>query len=128
VLGYKVEPASATPGQQVSVTTWLKVLAQPTTDDMMFVHVDDSEGRPERVNGDHWPAGHKTPMPQWKVGDVVVDTFNFVLGGFAESRSAIVWVGLWAPDRDERMTITNADKVKTDGNNRLALVEIPILH
>ena len=128
IAGYKVEPPTAAPGQQVSVTLWIKVLAQPTADDMIFVHVDDSDGRPERVNGDHWPASHKTPMPQWKVGETVMDQFSFTLGGFGESSAATIWLGFWSPERDERLPIVNAAQLKTDGHDRLALADIPLVH
>lgn len=128
LVAYKIDPPTAAPGATVTVTVFLRVLAPVPTDEMMFVHVDDAAGRPVRANGDHWPAGHKLPMPQWKVGEVVTDQFQVTLNGFEESQAATVWLGFYDPQRDVRMTITNAQQVKTDGNNRYALADIPIQH
>jgi len=88
--------------------------------------VDDSAGQPIRVNGDHWPAGHAKPMNQWKPGEVIRDQFQVTLNGFDQSSGAIVWMGFWDPASNARMVITNASTVKTDGNNRYALAEIPL--
>jgi hypothetical protein len=128
VLAYKVDPPAPNPGETVKVTVWLRVLNIITDDYMMFVHVDDVDGRPERVNADHFPANHREPMTQWKRGDIIVDQFPFALGGFSESRAAVIWMGFWQADRDERMPITNPSQVKNDGNNRLALAEVPLTH
>jgi len=108
VVAYKVTPAAAQPGQTVTVDVFLRPTAPISVDDMMFVHVDDSEGKPVRANGDHWPAGHRVPMKQ--------------------SSAAVVWLGFYDPQHDARMTLTNASQVKNDGNNRYALAEIPITH
>lgn len=128
VVAYKIEPPTAMPGATVTVTTFLRVLAPISSDEMMFVHVDDASGQPIRVNGDHWPAGHAKPMNQWKPGEVVRDTFQVTLNGFEQSSAAVVWMGFWDPTRDVRMAITNASAVKNDGNNRYALAEIPLTH
>jgi len=128
VVAYKVTPPTAQPGQQVVVDVFLRATQPIPSDDMMFVHVDDSDGKPVRANGDHWPAGHKLPMTQWKPGEVVHDQFQVVLNGFDQSNAAIVWMGFYDPQHDSRMTLTNASQVKNDGNNRYALAEIPLTH
>lgn len=126
VVGYRIDPPRAAPGATVTITLLLRALAPISTDEMMFVHVDDAEGRPERANGDHWPAGHKAPSNTWKVGEVIRDQFQVTLNGFADSSSAVVWMGFYDPNRDVRMTLTNAAQVKNDGQNRFALAEIPL--
>jgi hypothetical protein len=128
IMAYKLEPPTAAPGATVRLTTWMRVIGPLADDDKMFMHIDDSDGRPERVNGDHWPAGHKVPMNQWKKGEVVADTYDFTLTGFTESRAATLWVGFYQPERDERLPLTNPNQVRNDGNNRYALAELPIAH
>ncbi|MBS2027265.1 MAG: hypothetical protein JST54_05105 [Deltaproteobacteria bacterium] len=128
VVAYKITPATAQPGQQVMVDVFLRATQTINSDEMMFVHVDDSEGKPVRANGDHWPAGHKLPMTQWKPGEVIHDQFPVTLNGFEQSNAAIVWMGFYDPQHDTRMTLTNAGQVKNDGNNRYALAEIPLTH
>jgi len=127
VAAYTFDPPQATPGQTVTVTVFLRALKSIPVDDEMFVHVDDSAGASVRVNGDHWPAGHQVPMPQWKPGQVIRDTFQVTLSGFEQSTAATVWMGFYNPASDARMALSNPDKVKNDGNNRFALGNIPIL-
>lgn len=126
VVGYRVDPARPTPGSTITVTTQLRVLAPIPQDAMMFVHIDDSEGRPNRVNGDHWPANHKAPMNSWKVGEVVQDQFQVTLGGFDESQAVTVWLGFFEPASGDRLPLANADKVRNDGNHRIALADVPL--
>ena len=126
VVAYKIDPPTAMPGATVTVTTFLRVLAPISGDEMMFVHVDDASGQPIRVNGDHWPAGHTKPMNQWKPGEVVRDQFQVALNGFDQSNAAVVWIGFYDPTSNSRMSITNPSQVKNDGNNRYALAEIPL--
>jgi hypothetical protein len=126
VVGYRVDPPRAAPGATVTVTVLLRAVAPIASDEMMFVHVDDSDGRPERANGDHWPSGHKAPTNTWKVGEVMRDQFQVTLQGFAESGSATVWMGFYDPKLDARMVLSNAAQMKNDGQNRYALAEIPL--
>ena len=128
VVGYRVDPPQASPGQTVTVSVFLRAVQPLTVDDMMFVHVDDAEGKPVRANADHWPAGHKLPMTQWKVGELVRDQFQVQLNGFEQSNAATIWLGFYDPQRDTRMALSNAQQVKNDGNNRYALGDIPLTH
>ena len=50
---------------------------KPTTDDwQVFVHVEDAEGRGERLNADH-PL--RVPTSTWKAGELVQDEFALTL-------------------------------------------------
>ena len=52
VVGYRVDPPQASPGQTVTVSVFLRAVQPLTVDDMMFVHVDDAEGNGRAIAGD----------------------------------------------------------------------------
>lgn len=102
-------------------------MLQPLEDDyLVFVHVEDAEGRMERLNVDHKPAGGLYPTTQWKVGETVKDEFVVALPPGAAPRAVNVWMGLWEPRNDSRLPITNPQAVRNDGRGRLLLAQVPV--
>ncbi len=98
---------------------------KPTTDDwQVFVHVEDAEGRGERLNADH-PL--RNPTSRWKAGEVVQDEFVVTLPPGWKSRAVNVFVGLWLPSTNARMKVRNPEAVRTDGNDRVLLVQLPVV-
>jgi hypothetical protein len=124
VVGYKLEPATLRHGETGRITLVFRVLNPVMDDDMVFVHLEDADGAQSRVNVDHWPAGHRAAMNSWKKGDVIEDTFTLPLDNFESSRAVTLWMGLWEPNRDERMPLTSSGQLKNDGNGRLALADL----
>jgi hypothetical protein len=41
-------------------------------------------------------------------------------------RGLNLYVGFWDPKTDARLTLSNADKVRSDGNNRILIAQIPV--
>jgi hypothetical protein len=108
------------------VTLYFKVL-QPLEDDyLVFVHVEDPEGRMERMNVDHPPAGGLYATSQWKAGETVKDEFNLYLPAGASPRALNIWLGLWEPRTDSRLRLTNPETVRNDGRNRILLGQVPV--
>jgi hypothetical protein len=93
---------------------------------MVFVHIEDPEGRMERLNADHKPANGLYPTTQWKVGETVKDEFNIALPAGASARAINLWVGFWQPQTDARLQLKNTEAVRNDGRNRILLVQVPV--
>jgi hypothetical protein len=126
LVGATVQPGRIAPGEAARVTAYFKVLKPLEEDYMIFVHVEDAEGRMERLNADHKPAGGLYPTTQWKPGETVKDEFNIMLPSGASSRALHLWMGFWHPATDARLQLKNPDAVRNDGRNRILLVQVPV--
>ncbi len=126
LVGATVQPGRIAPGEVARVTAFFKVLKPLEDDYMVFVHLEDPEGRMERLNVDHKPAGGLYPTTQWKVGETVKDEFSIALPSGASARAVNLWVGFWQPSTDARLQLKNPDVVRNDGRSRVLLVQVPV--
>lgn len=126
IVGAVVEPGAIVAGQQARVSVFFKVLDTIPEDWMVFVHVEDVDGRMERLNVDHKPAGGQYPTNQWKKGETVRDDFQIYLPPGVNPRALNVLMGLWNPANDQRMKLKNPDAVRNDGKDRILLVTVPV--
>lgn len=126
LVGATVNPGRVSPGDATRVTVYFKVLKPLEEDYLVFVHVEDAEGRMERLNVDHKPAGGLYPTTQWKAGETVKDEFAFQLPAGAPARQLNLWLGLWDPRTDARLQLKNPDAVRNDGRSRILLVQVPV--
>lgn len=123
LVGATFAPPSVSPGDATRVVLVFRAI-KPTTDDwQVFVHVEDAEGRGERLNADH-PL--RVPTSTWKAGDLVQDEFALTLPPGWKARAVNVFVGLWLPSTNARMKVKNPEAVRTDGNDRVLLVQLPV--
>jgi hypothetical protein len=121
------QPAQLVPGEQVKITLFFKVLKEIPDDYIVFVHLEDAEGRVERMNIDHRPVGGNYPTTQWKKGETVKDEFGVFLPPGLKVRGFNVWAGLWEPRSDRRMRLKNTDAVRNDGADRILVMQLPVL-
>jgi hypothetical protein len=126
LVGAKLEPGRALPGETVKITAYYKVLEPVPQDYTIFVHVEDPTGKSERINLDHQPAGGTHPTSQWKKGETVADTVSLYVPPTANLRAYNIWVGFWHPSTDTRMELKNPDEVRNDGRNRILLATLPV--
>jgi hypothetical protein len=126
LVGANVQPGQLVPGDSARVTAYFKVLKPLDEDYTLFVHVEDAEGRMERLNVDHKPAGGLYPTTQWKVGETVKDEFTVALPAGAAARTVHVWMGFWEPKTDARLRLKNPEAVRNDGRDRILLMQIPV--
>jgi hypothetical protein len=75
MVGAVLNPGRVQTGESLKVTVSFKVMEEIENDYMIFVHVEDIDGRVDRINADHAPAGGTYPTSRWKKGDVVKDEF-----------------------------------------------------
>ncbi len=126
LVGATVQPGRIRPGEPARVTAYFKVLQPLEADYLVFVHVEDADGRMERLNIDHKPAGGLYPTTSWKPGETVKDEFALYLPPNAQVRALNVWLGLWDPKTDARLPLTNPEAVRNDGRSRILLAQVPV--
>jgi hypothetical protein len=123
LVGATFAPPSVAAGDSTRVVLVFRVIKPTTEDWQVFVHVEDAEGRGERLNADH-PL--RAPSSTWKAGEVIQDEFGLTLPAGWRSRAVNVFVGLWLPTTNARMKVRNPEAVRTDGNDRVLLVQLPV--
>ena len=126
IVGARLEPGRAMPGETVKVTVWFKVLEAIPQDYVVFVHLEDVDGRLDRMNADHSPVGGTRPTSDWKKGETIADTFQIYVPPGAPLRGLNVWMGLWHAATDTRLKLRNPEKVRNDGRDRVLLITLPI--
>ncbi|MDY7228515.1 hypothetical protein [Hyalangium rubrum] len=126
IAGASVQPGRVVPGEPARITVFFKVLQAIPEDFTVFVHVEDAEGRMERMNLDHKPAGGLYPTTQWRPGETVKDEFSLYLPPDTQARNVVIWMGLWDARTDARMPLTNPEAVRNDGRHRLLLAQVPV--
>ena len=126
IVGAIVDPGMITPGIPARVNVFFKVLQQIPEDYMIFVHIEDAEGRMERLNVDHKTVNGQYPTNAWKVGETVKDEFQIYLPPGAQARAINVLLGLWNPANDQRMKLKNVDQVRNDGKDRILIAQVPV--
>jgi hypothetical protein len=119
-----VSPGRGETGQPVRVMANFKVLAKPEKDYMIFVHVEDVDGRVDRLNVDHPPRSK--PTSQWQPGEVVQDVFDIPIPAGMPVRGLSLVLGFWDPQSDQRLPIVNKDQVPNDGRDRLFVAKFPV--
>lgn len=121
-----VQPGVLVPGEATKVSIAFNVLEDMREDYTIFVHVEDVDGKVERMNLDHRPNNGKTPTNEWKKGQGLSDEFYLMLPPGVPLRGFNLYLGFWEPKSDTRLKIMNPDAVRNDGNDRLLLVQIPV--
>lgn len=121
-----VAPGAAVAGDTVRVGFNFKVLQAMDVDYMIFVHVEDVDGRVDRLNVDHAPLRGTRPTSKWQVGETVRDEFEIPIPPQMPVRGLNILMGFWDPKTDARLPLVNKDAVPNDGNNRIAAARFPI--
>jgi hypothetical protein len=104
-----------------------KVLQDFNTDYMIFVHVEDVDGRVDRLNVDHNPMRGQKPTSQWKAGEVLRDEFEVPIPPQMNVRGLNILMGLWDPKTDARLPLVNKDTIPNDGNNRIMAARFQVM-
>ena len=126
ITGLIVQPGMAAPGESVKVSAFYKVLEAMDTDYLVFVHVEDVDGKVERINADHPAAGGTVPTSKWKKGETIRDDFQVYVPPTMTVRGLNVLMGFWDPKTDARLPLKNVDVIRHDGQNRIMVGQIPV--
>lgn len=119
-----LSPSRGVTGEPVRVTLHFKSLKQLERDYFIFVHVEDVDGRVDRLNVDHPPRAK--PTSAWQPGETLQDVFDVPIPPGMQVRGLSLVVGFWDPKTDQRLPITNKDQVPNDGRDRLYLAKFPV--
>lgn len=120
-----LSPSRGEPGQPVRVLANFKVLAKIDRDYMIFVHVEDVDGRVDRLNVDHAPRSKPTSL--WVPGEIVQDVFDIPIPPGMPVRGLSLVLGFWDPKTDQRLPIINKEQVPNDGRDRLFVAKFPVV-
>ncbi|MFN0061941.1 MAG: hypothetical protein ACKVPX_05440 [Myxococcaceae bacterium] len=120
-----VRPGRATVGEAVTIALIMRVLAPFDDDYDIFVHIEDADGRAERRNSDHAPLRGTRPTRSWRAGETLTDEFVLDVPNGVQ-RAVSVWFGFWQPRRDVRVPLSNPERVRHDGQDRVWLGQIPV--
>jgi hypothetical protein len=123
IVSARLDPGRAPVGEAMKITTTFKVLEPLERDYAIFVHVEDSNGRMERVNLDHAPS---RPTSEWKQGETIEDTIQLFVPPGQGIRALNVWTGLWHSPTDSRLKLSNPGAVRNDGRDRILLATVPV--
>ncbi len=119
-LGMDAEPATATPGKELKLTHYWKLVASPGEGWRVFTHIEGPNHQ-GFINSDHGPVGGKYPVGQWKPGQIIRDEHSITLPATWTHASVMVYTGLWrGPTRLAIKTGPN------DGQNRVLAATIPV--
>ncbi|MEW5743758.1 MAG: hypothetical protein AB1938_32900 [Myxococcota bacterium] len=120
-----LSPSRAVAGEGVRVSLNFKVLGKIERDYMIFVHVEDVDGRVDRLNVDHQPR--LKPTSAWQPGETIRDDFEIPIPPTMPVRGLNLILGFWDPRSDERMPLKNKDQVRNDGRDRVFVATIPVI-
>ncbi len=126
VVGATVTPGAFLAGESVKVSAFFKVNQAIDKDYMIFVHVEDVDGKMERLNVDHHPGGGMYKTSMWKVGETVKDDFQVYIPPGSGARGINIYFGFWHPETDSRLKLLNPNDVRNDGSNRILLAQVPV--
>lgn len=119
-----LSPSRGVIGEPVRVLANFRVLAKLEQDYFIFVHVEDVDGKVDRMNVDHPPRAK--PTSQWQPGEMVQDVFDIPIPPQMQVRGLSLVLGFWDPKTDKRLPIINKDQVPNDGANRLYVAKFPV--
>ena len=69
------------------------------------------DGRVDRINADHPPAGGQYPTSKWKKGETVRDDFQIYVPPGMNVRGLNILMGFWDPKTDIRLPLKNLDAI-----------------
>ncbi|MBN2360003.1 MAG: hypothetical protein JXR83_11165 [Deltaproteobacteria bacterium] len=116
VLGMTVDKPMAPPGGRVELTFYFRALDNIEEDWQIFMH-GDGVNNVYRIHGDHYPVDGKYTTDLWQKGEIIADKLVKYIPLDAPVGRYDIWIGFYIGDI--RLKLTNADKVQTDGTNRI---------
>ena len=115
LVGWKVDPPKARPGESVSVSFYYRALAMLDDDWQIFIHGDGPHQGTHRIHLDHFPVSGLYGTSEWAIGEIIHDRFTLRVPRDYPYDWFILWNG-WYRDQ-ERMRLSNAPP--NDGQNRV---------
>jgi len=113
------------PGQSITVTYYIEMLAEHPDNNKIFVHFQGRKNdRKAWINLDHHPVGGLLPLRQLKKGQIVKDVQVIELHSDFPGGVAKIYWGLWRGDH--RLKIQNAKEVPHDTEGRVVVASVTV--
>jgi hypothetical protein len=125
LVSVEVNPGRGVTGEPVRVSANFRVIEKIDRDYIIFVHVEDVDGRVDRLNVDHAPRAR--PTTQWNPGETIRDEFDIPIPPQMPVRGLNLALGFWDPKTDERLPLKNKDQVRNDGRDRVFVASFPVV-
>lgn len=125
LIGYDLDKTEAAPGDRVTITYYLEVLAEQPADNKIFVHFQGRKNDPKAwMNLDHHPIEGLWALRKLKKGQIVKDVQTFkIREDFPGGEAKIYW-GLFRGNH--RLKITNAADVSVDPEGRVIVATVNV--
>ncbi|KAA3659075.1 MAG: hypothetical protein DWQ04_23345 [Chloroflexi bacterium] len=124
LLGYKVWPMQAKPGEKVRVTLYWEGVNQPTGDFTVFVQMLNAAGQ-LIVQQDSAPLKGSYPTQNWSPGDFVEDEYELTIPLDAQPGAYRISAGMYMWQTLERLPLTTLDgEVQPDNNLLIDGIEV----
>jgi len=98
------EPASD--GRPLRVTVYWRA-GRPQGDHMVFIHVLDADGQ-QVAQTDQRPVGGAYPMPSWREGEVITDTYDVSLPVGLPPGAYTLCLGMYDPSSGRRIEVDSS--------------------
>ncbi|MEW5855713.1 MAG: carbohydrate-binding family 9-like protein [Myxococcota bacterium] len=122
LLGSKVEPANAAPGEKVRVTAWFFLQKDLLEDYKLFLHGGGAGGEMNLVSDDHVPLDNLVPTSRWRPGEVLEDVRTITVPDPSPVGVLTLWTGFYRGNT--RLPVDN--RAHHDGQNRVTLATIAV--
>jgi hypothetical protein len=122
--GYDIAQDSVRPGEEVDVTLYWEVTAEPPGDYLLFVHLIDEQGLMVAQRDTH-PGLGRFPASQWQAGDRFQDTVAVDVPEVAYTPAEVtISVGFYAPLEGYRLGVNASDGMPVGDALTLGTVSI----
>jgi 4-amino-4-deoxy-L-arabinose transferase-like glycosyltransferase len=122
--GYEINRDSVRPGEELEVTLYWEVTAEPPGDYLEFVHFIDEDGFMIAQRDTH-PGLGRFPASQWQVGDRFQENVLVEIPDMAYTpASGEISVGFYAPSEGYRLGVYGPDGSLLGDNLPLGKVEL----
>jgi hypothetical protein len=120
LLGYALDTTNARPGGSATVTLWWQAQGAIPDERSVLVHLLGPNGAIV-AQADGAPAGGARPTPQWRTGDIVIDSHTLALPADLAPGEYTLAFGMYRWPSLERLTLAIAGARQADD-----VVRVPI--
>ena len=111
LIGWDVEPSTATVGEEFTLTFYWQVLQETNQRWSIFVHLDGNI----RQNADHEAVNDTYPTVYWRQGEIIRDSVTTTLSSGMSEGDITVFLGFYRNDQRLDVTRTGEGELQEDG-------------
>jgi len=137
LLGYNISKKTIRRGEKQSIKLYWTAREQIENNYRIFIHVNSKYPRNQRPKDkrgkkktkhqfkvDHAPAHDSYPTREWRVGEIILDEFDFKIPLDTPTGDTEIWMGMWL---SKRLNFKLKDKKHPSKKRSLKLVKIRVL-